>query len=431
MDLVNCCCFFISQAFCCLPSSPLMSLQTVSDAPVAAAVALRKPAVIQPALLLALVVSYILKPDPLYYIRNRSDHWWEEVVLAGWDDDRFKAFFRVTRATWTRLTEKVHPFLAGRDSNFRQAIPTGKKLAIALWWLARGEDFRALGERFGLGASTVCHHVHRVVYVLSKELYPEYVYMPASVAEQDAVKAGFLKLGPGIEGVVGAVDGVHVQIQMPDNAFRDDYMCRKGFASVLAQGTCDHNGMFIDLVVGWPGSVNDARVLTNSPLYRMGNGGGLNLPGGSDSIMLGDAGYPLLNWMLVPFAMASVVELKHRVYNYRHSRTRMPIERAFGMLKARWRCLLNCMKCSFGHAIHAIKACVALHNLCRVEGDVFLDEEWMIPRRGRIQERYQGGGGGSVMVANGKTKQLQVCNHLATLPAVIRNVVPARVSMWA
>ena len=29
----------------------------------------------------------------------------------------------------------------------------------------------------------------------------------------------------------------------------------------------DHNGLFRDLCIGWPGSVHDARVFSNSMLY--------------------------------------------------------------------------------------------------------------------------------------------------------------------
>lgn len=34
------------------------------------------------------------------------------------------------------------------------------------------------------------------------------------------------------------------------------------------QGVCDHRKIFIDVVIGWPGSAHDARVWRNSELYR-------------------------------------------------------------------------------------------------------------------------------------------------------------------
>ena len=36
---------------------------------------------------------------------------------------------------------------------------------------------------------------------------------------------------------------------------------------MLVQGVVDHNGLFTDLCIGWPGSVDDAPVLANSNIY--------------------------------------------------------------------------------------------------------------------------------------------------------------------
>ena len=36
----------------------------------------------------------------------------------------------------------------------------------------------------------------------------------------------------------------------------------------MMQGTADHLGHFINIYVGWPGRVHDARVLVSSLLYK-------------------------------------------------------------------------------------------------------------------------------------------------------------------
>ena len=46
-----------------------------------------------------------------------------------------------------------------------------------------------------------------------------------------------------------------------------DYYNRKGFYLVNVQAVVDHNLLFTDLYIGWPGSVHDTRVLVNSALY--------------------------------------------------------------------------------------------------------------------------------------------------------------------
>ena len=41
------------------------------------------------------------------------------------------------------------------------------------------------------------------------------------------------------------------------------------------QGLVDHMGRFMDVYIGWPGKVHDARVFVNSEVYRRGVNGSL------------------------------------------------------------------------------------------------------------------------------------------------------------
>ena len=54
------------------------------------------------------------------------------------------------------------------------------------------------------------------------------------------------------------------------------------------QLVCDDNMVFRDVLVGWPGSVHDSRILRNSSLSATAAN---KFPG--DSHLLGDGGYPL------------------------------------------------------------------------------------------------------------------------------------------
>ena len=40
--------------------------------------------------------------------------------------------------------------------------------------------------------------------------------------------------------------------------------------SIILQGCVDNKGRFVDIYVGWPGRVHDARVFANSSLFRRG-----------------------------------------------------------------------------------------------------------------------------------------------------------------
>lgn len=62
-------------------------------------------------------------------------------------------------------------------------------------------------------------------------------------------------------------------------------------------------------------------------------------------------------------------------FNYRLSRARIQIERAYGRLKGRWRCLLKALDCDLDKVVlHATSACI-LHNICEERKECYL-EEW-------------------------------------------------------
>lgn len=71
----------------------------------------------------------------------------------------------------------------------------------------------------------------------------------------------------GFPNVIGAIDGCHIPCkQLINNAI--DYYNWKDFHSIILQGVCDNKARFIDIYVGMPGRMHDARVFRNSPLYR-------------------------------------------------------------------------------------------------------------------------------------------------------------------
>ena len=125
--------------------------------------------------------------------------------------------------------------------------------------------------------------------------------------------------------------------------------------------------------------VHDARVFRNSPLFSLGERG--LLPGESKNIngvqipvhFIGDAAYPLLNWMMTPYK-GTLSESQH-IYNYKLSSARMVIEKSFGRLKARWRRFLKRFDGSIRFLLDVIVDCVILHNMCEVNKEACI-EEW-------------------------------------------------------
>ena len=61
---------------------------------------------------------------------------------------------------------------------------------------------------------------------------------------------------------LGSIDGSHIPV-MPPALNHTDYYNRKGYYSMILQAVVDHNYMFRDINIGWPGSVHDALVFVN------------------------------------------------------------------------------------------------------------------------------------------------------------------------
>ena len=91
------------------------------------------------------------------------------------------------------------------------------------------------------------------------------------------------------------------------------------------QAIVDHYGLFIDVFIGWPGKVHDARVYVDSSLYHKGMNCSLfsdwkknicgvevyiymmslmchvNVHGVLPLVILEDPTYPALPWLMKPF----------------------------------------------------------------------------------------------------------------------------------
>ena len=115
------------------------------------------------------------------------------------------------------------------------------------------------------------------------------------------------------------------------------YVKRKDYHSLNKQICGNGDLMIMDVVAKWPGSVNDSRILRNSTLHDKFTEQVLpNLPNG---IILGDAGYPLLEWLLVPYVENPGLTQAEYRYNRAHRSARSVIEIIIGILKRRWACL--------------------------------------------------------------------------------------------
>jgi hypothetical protein len=175
----------------------------------------------------------------------------------------------------------------------------------------------------------------------------------------------------GFPGVIDAIDGSHIPIAAPSE-YPVDYFNRKSFYSVILQAVVDSKGRFLDIFTGYPGSTHDSRVLRNSKIYHLLN---TIKPHPDNSYILGDCGYPNLDWLITPYKDNGHLTEKQSNFNYKHSVTRICVEQAFGRLKSRWRVLTKTLEQSLEVVSHIITVSCILHNICEEENDILDDAE--------------------------------------------------------
>lgn len=88
--------------------------------------------------------------------------------------------------------------------------------------------------------------------------------------------------------------------------------------------------------------------------------------------IIADSAYTLQKHIMVPYKDNGHLTNEERRYNHVLSSTRMIIERAIGLLKGRWRCLLDKLPMRRMDLIPLyIISCCVLHNICLLQDDDF------------------------------------------------------------
>lgn len=194
--------------------------------------------------------------------------------------------------------------------------------------------------------------------------------------------ASYFKRKNNFPGIIGCIDGSHIPIAKPAQQ-HEAYINRKGFHSLILQAVCSEKRKFIDvecgkyfhyryvdsqsfyeLIVGYPGSMHDARVLRRTYLGQILQNNPEEIIFTNEMHLLGDSAYPLSNSLLTPYRDNGNLNQIQKRYNFKLSSNRIRIEHAFGILKARFRILKYINVHNTSNIPKIILACCILHNLC-------------------------------------------------------------------
>lgn len=218
-----------------------------------------------------------------------------------------------------------------------------------------------MSDRFNVSKSTFHKSMKRTGSALVKFM-PDIIRWPSNAATIDDTARMFSERSQ-FQNVLGAIDGSHIHITAPKH-FHQAYFNRKGFYSIVLLASCDSNLSFNYVWTGNPGSTHDATVLRSSDLFSNCNE---KIPQGY--YLMGDSAFPLLRWLVTPFRDHGNLSRQQKLFNKTHSKCRDVIERAFGLLKCRFRRLFRFEVLDMTVLVNSVLAACVLHNICLTEHD--------------------------------------------------------------
>lgn len=266
----------------------------------------------------------------------------------------FNERFRLTSVKMEYILENIGNLLQ-HETERNHSLSPRQQLLAALHWLGTGSQYHAVADMHCISKATVCRAVHAVVDAIYDILLQRLVIWPNDML---AVVREFNRISR-LPLVTGAMDGTLIQIDAP-TANEPAYVDRHGNHSINVMAVCGPDYQFYYISANWPGSVHDARVLRNSPLYRRMEGGWRPFPNG---IIVGDSAYPLKEWLIPPIVRNPNDEAEQRFLRS-HRQARRVIEQAFGIMKEKFPCL-KLLRLNPQLSAKVVMCCAALCNLSR------------------------------------------------------------------
>uniref|UniRef100_A0A8C2Y5U8 DDE Tnp4 domain-containing protein n=1 Tax=Coturnix japonica TaxID=93934 RepID=A0A8C2Y5U8_COTJA len=131
--------------------------------------------------------SLPVPPSPRLWSKRRSCEFWDtlrrkDFTRREWDDN-----FRVAPETFDFLFSRLRSAIERRDTSMRRAVPPDVRLALTLWRLGAGSEYRAVELRFGVSRSTVCKILRDVCEAVVADLGPWFNTPPGCVPQGAAI----------------------------------------------------------------------------------------------------------------------------------------------------------------------------------------------------------------------------------------------------
>ncbi|KAL3636538.1 hypothetical protein CASFOL_018837 [Castilleja foliolosa] len=282
----------------------------------------------------------------------------------------FRRRFRMRKPVFLRIMEAVTAndeyFQQRPDAIGRRSLSPLQKCTGAMRVLAYGSSTDAVDEYLRMSAAVTRQSLMIFVEGVISCFGDEYLRRPN---EQDM--ASLLHAGEerGFPGMIGSIDCMHWEWKNCLTAWEGQYGGRSGKPTIILEAVASYDLWIWHAFFGTPGSLNDINVLHRSPVFNdalegrapkvsyVVNGSEYNM-----AYYLTDRIYH--SWAAFVKSITSPVIRKHKLFAQHQEGVRKDVERAFGVLQARFAFIRRpCLVWEKNLMAKIMMACIIMHNM--------------------------------------------------------------------
>ena len=258
----------------------------------------------------------------------------------------------------------------------RLCVPLASKILGVLRALGRATCFDGIAELAGGSAETHRIFFHKWCKMFARKYYSTYVYGPRT--EEEVMRTMLVYKRLGLNGAIGSTDCTHVRWERCPVSLANICTGKEGYATLAWQVTVDHHlfcqsvqqskfGSYNDkTIVRYDAYIDDLRKkdLYSKVKYNIYNKDGEEIEM-TGAHVIADGGF--LMWNVLMCGYKFVTTVAKALWSSQMESTRKDVERFFGILKGRFRCLkLPCFLQKKEELDNMFLTCCILHNMILV-----------------------------------------------------------------
>ncbi|XP_048595740.1 putative nuclease HARBI1 isoform X1 [Brassica napus] len=282
----------------------------------------------------------------------------------------FRRRFRMNKPLFLRIVDRlsneVPYFQQRRNAHGRYGLTALQKCTAAIRILAYGQSGDMYDEYLRLGESTSRLCLENFTNGIINLFGNEYLRRPTPEDLQRLLDLGEAR---GFPGMIGSIDCMHWQWKNCPTAWKGQYTRGSGKPTIVLEAVASQDLWIWHAFFGLPGTLNDINVLDRSPVFDdilQGRAPKVKFKVNNHTYRMAyyltDGIYP--NWATFIQSIRLPQGPKAELFAERQESTRKDVERAFGVLQARFAIVKNPVLVWDKEKIGQImKTCVILHNM--------------------------------------------------------------------